>query len=118
VLRQILAAFERRHEAFYGYSISGEVIELIRFNVTALGRTAKPDLPRLNSRAGASPVGERQVYFPESGFMRTAIYRRDLLPAGARLTGPAIIEEAGSTSLLHPESHLTVDECGLLLMTV
>jgi N-methylhydantoinase A len=50
--------------------------------------------------------------------MRTAIYRRDLLPAGARLTGPAIIEEAGSTSLLHPGSHLTVDECGLLLMTV
>jgi N-methylhydantoinase A len=118
VLRQILAAFERRHEAFYGYSISGEVIELIRFNVTALGRTAKPDLPRLNSRGGASPMGERQVYFPESGFMPTAIYRRDLLPAGAQLAGPAIIEEAGSTSLLHPESHLTVDESGLLLMTV
>ena len=49
-------------------------------NVTALGRTAKPDLPRLNSRGGASPVGERQVHFPESGLLPTAIYRRDLLP--------------------------------------
>jgi len=39
------------------------------------------------------------------------------LPAGARLVGPAIIEEAGSTSLLHPASHLTVDERGILLMT-
>ena len=54
MLRQILASFERRHEAFYGYSISGEVIELIRFNVTALGRTAKPDLPRLKKTVAAA----------------------------------------------------------------
>src|SRR5262249_45900329 len=45
-LREALAAFERQHEAFYGYSISGEVIELIRFNVTAIGPTPKPTLRR------------------------------------------------------------------------
>jgi N-methylhydantoinase A len=118
VLQPILAAFERRHEAFYGYSISGEVVELIRFNVTALGRTPKPELPRLDGHGSAAPVGERPVYFPESGLLPTAIYRREKLPAGARLAGPAIIEEAGSTSLLHPASRLTVDESGLLLMTV
>jgi N-methylhydantoinase A len=118
MLRQILAAFERRHEEFYGYSISGEVIELIRFNVTALGRTPKPNLPRLDGRGPAAPVGERSVYFSESGQLETTIYRRELLPAGARLAGPAIIEEAGSTTLLHPASHLTVDDHGLLLMTV
>jgi N-methylhydantoinase A len=118
VLRRIFAAFERRHEEFYGYSISGEVIELIRFNVTAVGRTPKPALARLEARGTASPTGERPVYFAESGMLPTAIYRRELLTAGARLDGPAVIEEAGSTSLVHPGNHLTVDERGLLLMTV
>jgi N-methylhydantoinase A len=117
-LRRIFAAFERRHEEFYGYSISGEVIELIRFNVTAVGRTPKPGLARLEARGTASPTDMRQVYFAEAGMLPTAIYRRELLTAGAQFDGPAVIEEAGSTSLVHPGNHLTVDERGLLLITV
>ena len=41
LLEQTLEAFHRLHEQFYGYSITGEVIELIRFNVTVSGTPAR-----------------------------------------------------------------------------
>ena len=46
LLEQTLEAFHRLHEQFYGYSITGEVIELIRFNVTVSGHTDAVTLPR------------------------------------------------------------------------
>jgi N-methylhydantoinase A len=47
----------------------------------------------------------------------TPIYRRELLPAGARLSGPAVIEEVGSTVLVHPGDGLDVDALGLLMIS-
>jgi len=116
-MRQIFADFERRHEEFYGYSISGEVIELIRFNVTAIGRTPKPSLKQLERRGAATPLAHRPVYFPDTEFLPTPIYRRELLPAGARLSGPAVIEEVDSTVLVHPGDGLDVDALGLLMIS-
>jgi N-methylhydantoinase A len=117
-LRQIFADFERRHEEFYGYSISGEVIELIRFNVTVIGRTPKPSLPPLEMGGAATPVAERAVYFASAGPVVTPIYRRERLPAGASLLGPAVIEEVGSTVVVEPGDALEVDGRGLLIINV
>jgi N-methylhydantoinase A len=114
VLHDVFAAFERRHEQFYGYSISGEVIELIRFNVTAVGRTAKPELPRLRPRELARPVARRPVYFPGTGFASTPIYRRQSLVPGQQVVGPAVIEEVDSTLVLYPGDALAVDAVGLV----
>ena len=117
-LRQVFTAFERRHEQFYGYSISGEIIELIRFNVTAVGRTPKPELPRLPPRAPATPVAIRPVSFPETGFAPTPVYRRETLSPGQELRGPAVIEEVDSTTLLHPGDGLAVDAFGIITLTL
>ncbi len=117
VLRQVLHTFERLHEQFYGYSISGEVIELIRFNVTAIGRTPKPVLSRVEPGALPDPVAQRPVYFAAMGFLQTPIYRRESLPAGARLGGPAVIEEVDSTTLVHPGQQIAVDAYGVMTLT-
>jgi N-methylhydantoinase A len=44
------------------------------------------------------------------------IYDRGLLPAGARLRGPAIVEEEASTTLVSPAQSLEVDEFGNLII--
>jgi len=117
-LGEVFRAFERLHEQFYGYSITGEVIELIRFNVTAIGRTPKPTLRHLNRRGPSTPVSERPVYFAETGFIGTPIYRREDLGTDTGLEGPAVIEEVDSTVLLHPGHRLTMDEHGLLMIAL
>jgi N-methylhydantoinase A len=52
----------------------------------------------------------------EHGYVDTAVlWRADLAP-GTRVTGPAIIEEYGSTVPVHPGFAATVDDFGNLLV--
>ncbi len=118
VLRDVFTAFERRHQQFYGYSISGEVIELIRFNITARGHTPKPELPRLARRMTGSPVLIRPVYVPDTGFAATPVYRRETLSPGQEIRGPAVVEEVDSTLLMHPGDALAVDAYGIITLTL
>ncbi len=117
LLEQTLEAFHRLHEQFYGYSITGEIIELIRFNVTVSGHTGTVTLPAMVSngrRPAGRPSGERAVYFQEHGQIDTPIYRREELPAGFTATGPLIVEEVSSTTVVHPGQRLEVGSAGVM----
>jgi N-methylhydantoinase A len=121
LLELTLEAFHRLHEQFYGYSITGEVIELIRFNVTVSGTTGTVTLPAMASNGrhpGGKPVGKREVAFQETGGTETLIYRRDDLPAGFTATGPLIVEEVSSTTVVHPGQRLEVGAAGVMVMRV
>jgi N-methylhydantoinase A len=116
VMHALLEAFHRQHEAFYGYRIGGEVIQLVHFTVTAVGAVQKPALKPLPVLPPARPVVSRPVYFHEKeGFIACPVYRRADLGAGAAVEGPALIEEEDSTTLLHPGQELTAHTCGLIL---
>ena len=56
-----------------------------------------------------SPQSHRQVYLPPSGFEDVPVYARTGLSPGQRLSGPAVVEEYGSTSILPPGWSLEVD---------
>jgi N-methylhydantoinase A len=117
LLEKTLEAFHRLHEEFYGYSIGGEVIELIRFNVTVSGHTGEVTLPAMASNGrlpAGQPVGKRDVVFHKSGVTETLIYRRDDLPAGFAASGPLIVEEVSSTTVVHPGQRLEVGIAGVM----
>lgn len=115
-LQEAFRSFERMHEERYGYAIAGEEIELVAFHVTLTGRRASP---RLIAPLGASAPSEpptRQVHFRGMGALDAAVFRRYDLPAGVRLEGPAVIEEAGSTTLVEPGMICEVLPDGQLLI--
>src|SRR5215213_360406 len=121
LLEQTLEAFHRLHEQFYGYSITGEVIELIRFNVTVSGHTGAVTLPAMASN-GHHPSGQatgvRPVFFQGHGLIDTPIYRRDDLPAGFVATGPLIVEEVSSTTVIQPDQRLEVGGTGVMTIDI
>ncbi|MFN8665153.1 MAG: hydantoinase/oxoprolinase family protein [Thermomicrobiales bacterium] len=117
LLERTLRAFDKVHEQVYGYSITGEVIELIRFNVTVSGTASSVSLPAMpsnGSRPAGQPAGSREVYFHSHGLTETPIYRREELPAGFTATGPMIIEEVSSTTVVHPGQTLRVHPSGVM----
>jgi N-methylhydantoinase A/oxoprolinase/acetone carboxylase beta subunit len=59
--------------------------------------------------AGDARIGERRAYFGPAGFVATALYDRARLPRGSRLDGPAIVEQADTTSVI-PPGHVAVVE--------
>ena len=44
VLAEAFATFEKIHASMYGYTMTGEIVELIAFKVTAIGRRPKPTI--------------------------------------------------------------------------
>lgn len=117
-LERAFEEFHRLHERFYGYSIGYEVIELIRFNVKVVGRTENPRLKAPAAAGDPRPIATRPVYFKEQGFVDCPVYRREDLPEGFQLNGPALIEEVDSMILAHPGNQLRVDEHGVITMDV
>ncbi len=121
LLERTLRAFDKVHEKVYGYSITGEVIELIRFNVTVSGHTGSVSLPAMASnghRPSGRPVDARTVYFHGHGLTNTPIYRREELPAGFTATGPLIVEEVSSTTVVHPGQALAVGSAGVMTIAL
>ena len=113
---EINERFHQLHEHAYTFRLESAV-EVVNFHLTALGQVKKPQITRLN-KDGARTVeeaykGDRQVIFDE-GFLATPTYERDLLPAGATLSGPLIVEEPAATTVVFPEQRLCVDEYGFL----
>jgi N-methylhydantoinase A len=62
-------------------------------------------------------VATRKVWF-EEGWLETPIYRRDFLPEAAEFTGPAIVEQLDSTTVIEPGNRVRIDPLGNLVVAV
>lgn len=113
------AAFHAAYKKAYGYYDDSAAIEAVDWHLVATLPQPAGALD-LGWRApdGAMPAPNiRQTWQPEaSGFVDTAIYDRRLLPAGAKLTGPAIIEDPESTLLVPGGMTATVTVRGHILI--
>ena len=108
--------FHGTHRARYDFDIPRETIELISVKTSALSVTPQPELPRLAAARGEpAPVERRTVVF-DDGAHETPVYARAELRAGHCLTGPAVIEEAASVTVVRPGLPVRVDDFGHLLI--
>jgi N-methylhydantoinase A len=116
-LQSAYQTFEQTHERQYGYAIENEIIELVSFRVTATGKRASPTLS-VAPDGGVDPQrASREVQFRGHGFLNAAILLRYALAPGTRVSGPAVIEEPGATTLVEPEMDAVVLPDGQLLIT-
>ncbi|MEX1165191.1 MAG: hypothetical protein WEB03_16590, partial [Nitriliruptor sp.] len=94
-------------------------VEWVNLRVSGIGPIARPQLRRLGNGDGdpsRARTGTRPVTF-EGEPVETPLYARERLLAGDVITGPAIIEEFGSTVPLHPGFTARVDELANLIVT-
>lgn len=105
--------FERSYYELFGYTLPNREIEITGCRLRAQGPTPKPIAPRLEQkRESTSPLKQpRPVYFAEQGgYVECAVYDRYALAPGIELHGPAVIEEADSTTVVDAGTVVTVDE--------
>jgi N-methylhydantoinase A len=77
-----------------------------------------PVWPRWSNVEPTPPREVRPVYFRQAGGRaETAIFDREALAVGQEVSGPAIVEEWTTTTLVPPGWNLTVDELGNLVIT-
>jgi N-methylhydantoinase A len=113
------AAFLRRYEERFARSLAAAPVEIVSWRVRAVAPPAVDEVRFAGAEdAGGDPLIERRPTFFDGGFVETPVYARARLAAGARIEGPALIEEAESTAVIGPGASVTVDEHGNLLMTL
>ncbi|HMB51024.1 MAG TPA: hydantoinase/oxoprolinase family protein, partial [Natronoarchaeum rubrum] len=114
-LAALAERFHAAHERTRGYRMD-EAVELVTLRSQAV--VSGPDLP-IGSESGGDPVlGEREVAFgEEGGRVSTPIYDRTGLDPGSEFAGPAIVEQAESTTVVPPDWDARVRPDGTLLLT-
>jgi N-methylhydantoinase A len=92
---------------------------MVNIRLGAIGKRPKLHFPSLPTAGPAKPAGERAVYFSSAKAPLTAkVFRRDDLGAGARIAGPALIREHGTTTVLFEHDRCTVADSGELIVAV
>jgi N-methylhydantoinase A len=116
-LSALIGAFNAAHRRTFGYDYAGqEKIELVNLCVSGFGLIERPQMPRIAGRAGKPvPKASRGVYFG-SEFQNTPIFDRTSLPPASQISGPAVIEEFGSTTVVFPGQSVEVDPHGILVI--
>jgi N-methylhydantoinase A len=119
-LEPVIEAFHQLHGREHNFSMEDAPVEIFRLNLTAIGVTEKPSLPRAEKQSGTpAPRTERQVWFDETREkVPTPIYLREDLKPGNVVTGPAVIEQLDTTVLVPPGVPAEVDEWGFLRIQV
>jgi N-methylhydantoinase A len=115
-LDAVEAAFHERHRAMYGHADPTAAIELVNARLTAYGVVPKPAAERhqaANASMEAALIERRRVWF-EGAPHDCPVWERERLPEPAALTGPAIVEEFGATTVVPPGWRGTLDVHGNL----
>lgn len=110
--------FHKAHAGRHGYSDETRPTEIVSLRVRATGITNKPRLTRKASSKQPAPAPSyfASVYLTEKA-RRTPVYSREELSAGMSFTGPAVITEYSSTTLIPPRLTVDIDEWLNLIIT-
>ena len=112
---EVVAAFHATHERIYGYARPQQTAEFVNFRAVHTYQLPRPQVKpaaRASGTLADARIGERRAYF--GGYLPTTIYERARLPLGARLAGPAIVEQDDTTTVIPPGVTALVDDAGNL----
>ena len=108
---KIEAEFHKTYEHEYTYRLDMPV-ELVGIHVVATSEVGKLTMKEMKSRGvleKEARKGEREVDYALEGIHLAKLYDGEKLQPGMEFNGPAIIEDSGSTTVVHPENHVYID---------
>lgn len=123
-IKRVWDEFNGLHKEEYGHAFPGNPIELVNIRVVATGHLPKmPEVPPPSAGSlKAAQIDGAEVYFAANGGGLKAhmarFYERSRLPVGARMTGPAVLLQVDSTTLVPPGASAEVLKTGDLLIRV
>lgn len=114
------ARFHAAHEKAYSFRLPGAPIEITTLHLEALLKgpvIALPNLPASGRSMAVARTGSRAVYFGAGeGWVVCPVLDRNLLPPGATLAGPVIVEEPTATTLVLSDQVMEMTENGILVI--
>ncbi len=118
----IRAMFDAAYQKLYGRTYPDNPVEFVTFKVRASLPERPFKLPPLSRRKGnvkSCIKGRRQAFsLSQRKYIPFTVYDRLTLFPGAKMPGPAIIEEKESTIVLGEDAQARVDEFGFVWIDI
>lgn len=108
-------AFEERHRATYSFTLDRPVV-VEALSVEATGITEPPDLSALTAFESRTTAPETAALHTGGAWHDVPLHRREELPPGETVTGPAIITEASATTVVDDGWQAATTDDGHLVM--
>jgi N-methylhydantoinase A len=115
----VRSAFEAAYLASFSRLLPGLQTRIVSLRVAAIGRRPAFDFsvfaPHPSASLDKARRGSRRVWF-DGGWRDAAIWARLDLPVGARIEGPAILEQPDATTVIEPGHLGAIDRLGNLIV--
>ncbi len=109
------AGFAAQFRERFGYAPRGDLtVEML--SVEAI-EPARPAPPLPTPPAGIAPSETQVRLYTAGDWHDAAVFRRAALPAGARVSGPALVIDDVATSVIEPGWTATIDAEGNIVLT-
>lgn len=110
-LAAIETAFHETYEREYTYRLDAPV-ELVGIHLVAsaeVGKLKMQERPLGSTPASEASKGQRPVDYALEGIHTADIYDGEKLEPGMKFAGPAVIEDPGTTIVIHPGNRVEID---------
>lgn len=116
----LVAAFHDAYEREYTYRLDAgvEIIGIHMIAASEVGKLEIHKLPVTGATLDAAIKGRRMVDYTTEGVHEATIYDGTLLEPGMSFAGPAVVEDPGTTIVVHPTNRVTIDDYGNFHITI
>jgi len=116
-LQTLLQSFHDAHERMYSFALRDLAVEIVTLRVDAIGMLPPVRLTELvaGDSASSAIVSRQRIAFAQ-GSVEVPVYERSRLGAGARITGPAVVTQLDSTTLILEGQTAEVHKLGSLIV--
>ena len=110
----MIERFEAAYKREYTYNLDAP-IEIVGLHLIAsaeIGKLEVNKLPVTGAKVADAIKGRREVDYAMEGVHTATIYDAEKLEPGMTFQGPAIIEDPGTTIVIHPGNTVSIDDYG------
>jgi len=114
LIDSICEEFRNTYEREYTYRLDSP-IDLVSFHlvaIAAVGKIEPEELKVTGIKIEDAVKDKREVDYTEEGVHQATIYDGEKLEPGMSFSGPAIVEESGTTVVISPDMFANIDKYG------
>ena len=97
------------HEYTYRLEMPVELVGIHVVATTEVGKLTMKEMPNQTTDESEARKGKRKVDYALDGIHQAILYDGEKLLPGMKLIGPAIIEDSGATTVIHPGNKVYID---------
>jgi N-methylhydantoinase A len=119
-MTRLVEGFHTTHERLYTFAERATPVEIVTLRLRSIGLVDKIALPEVAAAPDAAPpVHEwRSLRLDDTRHEHAPVYRREVLLAGHRIRGPAIVDQLDTTTLIFPRQEAQIDRHGNLILSL